>query len=295
MLVTPAKGRARPPAIIGMKGSFKTDDAADQPTYDFIPEPDYSPPPSPTGRSGDESGIRKLERDKQSSGVYKQVISRRDSQENQGFDSRESGFYNNVIRNEPQNKRTSGEFAKAIKAGPGAVNVMPNSTEFPKLRRVGSRDTNETLADSERTSPREIVSRNSLNVDQKANTNNKFSVKQMQSNIENIYINDTKDRNAEKSDKIPSPRDKLPGPRNETKILQPAPSGHRRAPPPPVNNVPPAPPACSVPCPPPPGPPPLALTKQVRGRLKQVHWARTPKPLVSQVLYFDLKHANWYR
>lgn len=282
-LVTPAKGRARPPAIGGMKGSFKSEDATEQPTYDFIPEPDYSPPQSPT--SGSPPGIGLIQRDRQTSGVYKQVITRSDSSsEKSGFDSRESGKYNQVIRTEPQSKRSSGEYTKAIKPAPGAVNVMSNFTEIPKLRRVGSKDTTETLNDSERTNARDRNSRNSLNVDQEKDTNNTFSVKQKQENIENTYMNETKERYDEKSDKMPSPRDKIPSPRDKTRFPPPPPTGPKRAPPPPLSNIPPAPPPCSAPAPPA-VPPPLSFTKQVKGRLKQVHWSRTPKPLVQNSIW----------
>ena len=270
MLVTPAKNRARPPAIYNMKGSFKSEDDTEPPTYDFIPEPDYSPPPSPTNQSGDTSSILKsLGNDKHSSGVYKQVITRKDSDnEHHVANSRVSGSYNQVIKNEPQNKRSSGEYTKAIKPGAGAVNVMSNFTEIPKLRRVGSKDTNEILENTGDNSPKEKSPRDS---NQPVYTNEKVSVKQMQVNIENNYTNEIKDKQ-EQLDKAPSPRDK-------NKFPAPAPSAPRRAPPPPIGNIPPAPPPVCAPAPPA-IPPALTQTRQMKGKLKQVHWTRTPKPLV---------------
>ncbi|XP_053400909.1 formin-F-like isoform X2 [Mercenaria mercenaria] len=279
MLVSPAKNRARPPAVYNMKSSFKSDDGTEAPTYDFIPEPDYSPPPSPTNRSGSEfsSGIGSLEGDKHSSGVYKQVITRRDSDnEKQVTNHRVSGNYNQVIRKEPQNTRSSGDYTKAIKPAPGAVNVMSNFTEIPKLKRIGSKDTIEKTDEVEKVSPREKSPRDS---DQPEYTNNKISVKQMQANIENTYVNEVKDKPEEKSEKIPSPRDKSKSP-------APAPPGQRRAPPPPPGSIPPAPPPCNAPVPPA-APPPLWHVKQTKGKLKQVHWTRTPKPLV--------QHSIWER
>lgn len=298
VLSTPTKTRARPPAIGGMKGgNLKYEE--DQPTYDFIPEPDYSPPPSPTTPSGsDSSGIGTLERNKQSSGVYKQVIEKTNSEtgggierdkQSSGFykqvidrrgsggdlDTRESGAYSRVIRNEPQNQRVSGEYVKGIKPAPGAINVMANFTEIPKLKRVGSKDAVEVANsdNTERISPRENSPRDTQD-NEASYENTKISVKQMQANIENNYVNDVNDKKTEQSE-IPSPREK-------TRRAPPPPSGPRQAPPPPTGNVP-APPPCLSPIP---IPPQTQMSTRVgKGKLKQVHWNRTPKPMVANSIW----------
>lgn len=297
MLATPTRTRARPPAASGIKGGSSTS-SEEQATYDFIPEPDYSPPPSPKTPTGREpsgkstlerekqaSGVYKnviertsndfrvIERSKQSSGVYKQAIERsngdistleRDKQSSGVYKRviegqvsggqtslRESGLYSNVIRNESDDQRHSGEKVKATKPAPGAVNVMSNFTEIPRLRRTGSRDapsdnTDKTSKDSE-----ELYKNTS----------------------QNTYVNTVADIQAEKSDKVPSPWEK-------TKPAPAPPPGAKWAPPPPVGSIP-APPPCSAPTPPGPRP----TVKAGKGKLKQIHWTRTPKPLIANSIW----------
>lgn len=262
-MVTPTHNWVRPPN--------SSDNDAKIQIIEFIPEPDYEPqqPPMHPTKSGSSSGTAMIDRDRKSSGIYKQVITVDSNNDPHRFDNRESGMYNNVIKNEPQllrgsdeytksindpqMSRTSGDYTKCIKLSPGAVHVMSNSNEIPKLRKVGSKKTSET----ERTSPRE------------ASPHSKLSVKQMQENFENNT-----------QDTLPV-TDNLPSPRDKGKYAPPAPSSPRRAPgeSSPVGRIPPAPAA------PPAAPPAPSLSllpgREAKGKLKQVHWNRTPKPMVS--------------
>ncbi|KAL4234515.1 hypothetical protein ACF0H5_006158 [Mactra antiquata] len=250
VLATPTKSRPRPPAITGIKGSFKSEDQSDPPLYDFIPEPDYSPPPSPTETTDIPKGIEK----KHSSGIYKRVIPEDPEV------SRKSGAYDHVIRQNPPNSRASGEYTKAIRQAPapGAVNVMSNVTEFPQLRKTKSKDSFDKDINNERVQLRDKNER----------------IPEVNAGSVNVTNSDTNEKIV----------------RTESKFPPPAPSGPRAspkppAPPPPLATQPPAcpappaapPPPCQVPAPPPTA---LPLRSAGKGKLKQVHWNRTPKPMV---------------
>ena len=267
VLAAPTKGRARPPAFNNIKpSSFKSEDG----TYDFIPEPDYSPPSSPTtpNTPGWPAGNDSLQRDKQSSGVYKKRISTEET--NGAFDRNGSGIYKTVIKEDPQAynpsaqnngniqpQRPSGKYTKSIPA-PGAVNVM-GDFKIPKLKPV-NRSVNQSFDSAPKSpvspsSPRDDVFNNSYD-------NTKPStVRQMQQNHDQVYTNQVRDKSPDKSEKPVSPRYK-------TRQAPPVPSAPRAVPPPP--NVAPVPP-----------PPVFGSDKAGKGKLKQVHWSRTPKPMVS--------------
>lgn len=265
----PTHNWVRPPVTGNIEASLSSED-------EFIPEPDYEPqwPQMHRSNSGSALGSGMLQRDKQSSGIYKQVITVDANSYPKKFDNRESGMYNNVIQNEsqlvrevgeyaksnidPQMSRTSGDYTKCIKPSPGAVHVMSNSNEIPILRNVGSKKTSET----ERTSPRE------------KGPHSKLSVKQMQDNFES----NTQDTQAV-SDKLPSPRDKgkSPAPAQSSPCRAPGESS-------PIGRIPKAPAAPPAPPAAPPAPTPTHLPgKEGKGKLKQIHWNRTPKPMVSIV------------
>lgn len=261
VLVSPTKGRARPPAFNNVKASsFKSDDG----TYDFIPEPDYSPPPSPKTPSAPSAGTgsSSFTREQQASGVYKRRISTGDEvpQDNRG-----PGVYQRVLQGDKQSDipphPSSGKQSKA-NLPPGAVNVMSDFKQMPKLRQVNKSFDKSFESDSKLpSSPGSSGNDDSFTYDNTRSTN----VKQAQHKQDNVYINEPKDKSPEKSDKPVSPRYK-------TKQAPPAPCAVRPAPPPPAPLL-----SSSVPAPPPLGP----FDKVSRGRLKQVHWNRTAKTMVS--------------
>lgn len=255
---SPTKGRARPPVFNNniKASSFKSDDG----TYDFIPEPDYSPPPSPTSPAPP-SGNVGIQREKQSSGVYKKRIST-----DEDIASEQRGLYQRVMKepNEPikpevQPLKTSGKYTKA--PAPGAVNVMSDFTQIPKLKPVRSFDKSfDKSFDSDTKSPKSPSSPRGNVFDSFEDTKTS-NVKQDQ-----VYVNNVRDRSPEKNDRQLSPRSS-----NKTRQAPPVPNTSRTAPPPPV----------TAPVP----PPPLAtFEKASRGKLKQVHWTKTPRPMVSLML-----------
>lgn len=237
---------------------MKSDDG----TYDFIPEPDYSPPPSPTTPSSP-VGNGSLQRDQQSSGVYKRRIS---SDEEVTTETRGSGLYQRVIKDDSQTniqpQRPSGKYTKAIPS-PGAVNVM-SEFKLPKLKPV-NRSFDKSF-DSDPKSPVSPGSPRENELNSSYDNVKPSNIKQMNQKQEQVYVNDVRDKSPEKSDKPVSPRYK-------TRQAPPVPSAPRAAPPPPA------------PCSPGvPAPPPLTghFDKAGKGKLKQVHWNKTPKPNVSR-------------
>ncbi|XP_052817422.1 delphilin-like isoform X3 [Mya arenaria] len=263
LLNAPTKTRARPP-VLNTRNAQQTESFESHDTYDFIPEPDYSPPASPT-QNDVTSGTDSLQREKQASGVYKNHITPRNSAQDDGvdLDPRTSGIYTRVIRPDSKKNstpnRASGEYNKAIRPAPGAVNVMPNVGEIPKLKRLGSK---ENSFESDKTSPRANDSPRSE--DNTYDNVTSLSVKQMQEQFEQPYVFENKTPS-----KPLSPREKKQAP--------PVPTGNRPVPPPP------APCAPTAPAPPPPlvfGGKPMG-----KGHLKQVHWNRTPKPMVPNSIW----------
>lgn len=308
VLESPTKNRPRPPVFKGKHGTEpETGANGGQPLYEFIPEPDYSPPGSPRKNAGHQTGnppsktspgadIGQRTEDKNSSGVYKRVIRPTNSEKRA-----ESGVYNNVLiptedresgaykkaielgeyyntsttsQNEQNASPTTGDYQRAIKPGPGAVDVMPKVTEIPKLKRVNIRDTT-TL---ELRSPQEKVEAANTAPSKTDNaTSVQKQVKQIQANFEtNIYVNEKKDEHK-------------PIKSSKTKPPPPAPSGPVSKQPEVFNgfhitpSAPPAPP----PIPSSPGPPPPSPFERqsVRGKLKQVHWSKTPRPLIPQSIW----------
>ena len=273
VLISPTKTRARPPAYYTGAGQTYANENTDD-VYDFIPEPDYSPPNTPPG-----NGVAQpLQRDQQSSGVYKTRISHNSSQDADGEDPRTSGLYTRVIkrdseRNQPA-ARESGQYTRQIRPAPGAINVMPITNEFPKLRRSGSKD---DTVESDATSPTGNNLRKSA-VDDTYDDCQILSVKQIQEQYEQTYVNKSPrspSPTKPQADRAPaqiSPRDKKPAPLPPTQIVQTNQSSTKPGQPPPPPNAPAA-----------PAPPPLYINAgrpAARGHLKQVHWSRTPRPLV---------------
>ena len=262
VLNTPTKDRARPPGMVNMKTSFRSEQNDASSEYEQVPEPDYSPPTSPVYKRMSQTDVINDQKKPQ-----KTTINITDNQKIiSDEDTSESNVYTRVIkyngelpqRTEVQDKRTSGEYTTNIKVVPGAVNVMPKMNEIPKLRKVEP----VTKKDDNKISPQ--------NSPLEPDNEQKLTVKQIQENIENIYVNEIKE-NEEVS------------PRNKTKAPP--------APPPSLPKVAPPPPA---PVPPPPSPVPLSpipppIPQDFRGggggggRLKQVHWTRVPKPLVNHL------------
>ena len=275
MLLSPTKHRARPPAVGNLKSSVKSvDSTGSEPVYVDIPEPDYSPPSSPEfdrTKPGKPQQIMEFRsKPSQSSGVYKQEIvpALDDSMSRQ-----DSGIYQKVIRGgsvqrQDNQVKKSNDYNKPA----GAVDVMPKFNEMPKLRKVNSADKSN---EKDKTSP----------VQNSAHTNGEqLTVKQIQANMENLYQND----------KISGKENEPVSPRGISKFPPPAPSAPRKdnhkqiyfndvpsddsmptphspkkapAPPPPVPVI--------------PAPPPPIQSPGGKGRLKQIHWNRIPKPLVS--------------
>ena len=252
VLNAPTKDRARPPGMVNIKTSFRTEQNEGGAVYEVVPEPDYSPPTSPVDR-------RLSQPDKQDqSKPHKTTININDNQNVSIEDkSRDIDIYTRVIktngevspRTETQDKRVSGEYTTNIKIVPGAVNVMPKVNELPKLRKVEPISKKDETQVNPEKSPRD------------SDSDQKLSVKQIQENIENIYVNEIK----EKEDISP---------RNKTKVPPPPPLSPKVAPPPPL------PPLSPVP------PPPPCDFRASGGKLKQVHWTRVPKPLVCEFISF---------
>ena len=255
VLNSPTKDRARPPGVVSVKTSFRTEQNDTDSSYEQVPEPDYSPPASPVDKR--KSQIE-TQTDQTKSRIS--VIKIGDYQNaNTEGEASESGMYTKVIKangelvpstqpSQPVNRRVSGEYTTNIKVAPGAVNVMPKMNEIPKLRKVDSTTKSEETQKSPQSSPRETEGEQN------------FSVKQIQENIENIYVNENKEKEVDLS------------PRYKTKVPPPIPPVPKAAAPPP--------PPTPVPLSPAPPPPPQDYGIS-RGRLKQVHWDRVPKPLVS--------------
>ena len=251
VLISPTRDRARPPGIINAKTSFSSQLDVYEPEYTNVPEPDYSPPPSPR----DQRKSQVLQPTDQTQ-LRKSVINISDIQTSRTDDeAKDSGIYNKVIKvrpdesqqNEAQQSRVSGEYTTNIKVAPGAVNVMPKMNEIPKLRKVDPASRKDDIP---------------VRPQSEANSEQKLSVKQRQENMENIYVNEVK----EKTNLSPRTKTKAPAP-------PPIPSSPRAPPPPPS-------PGPLSPAPPPP-PPDLRMAG---GRLKQVHWSRVPKPLVRNLV-----------
>ena len=205
-----------------------------EPEYTNVPEPDYSPPTSPKGErklviNVSDNQTRRSEDERQESGIYNKVITMK---------------ANEFLQDGAQTKRVSGEYTTNIKVAPGAVNVMPKMNEIPKLRKVDPASRKDDIPISPQSSPREP------DREQK-----RLSVKQIQENMENIYVNEVKE-NTDLSQRTKS-----------------------KAPPPPISPKAPPPPPSPVPLSPAPPPPPPDF-RVAGGRLKQVHWNRIPKPLV---------------
>ena len=222
-----------------------------EPEYTNVPEPDYSPPPSPR----DQRKSQVLQPTDQTQ-LRKSVINISDIQTSRTDDeAKDSGIYNKVKKvrpdesqqNEAQQSRVSGEYTTNIKVAPGAVNVMPKMNEIPKLRKVDPASRKDDIP---------------VRPQSEANSEQKLSVKQRQENMENIYVNEVK----EKTDLSPRTKTKAPAP-------PPIPTSPRAPPPPPS-------PGPLSPAPPPPPPD----FRMAGGRLKQVHWSRVPKPLVRNLV-----------
>lgn len=254
-LSAPTKNRARPPALQFRNESLQ---AAEDSTYDFIPEPDYSPPPSPPPPfvPSPLDATSPITRENQTSGKYKARISTNNQQEN--GDPRESGLYTRVIKTDSVKSPgvKTGEPFKTRPA-PGAVNVLPNNGEFPKLKRVESKDNS---FESDKQSPRGVYSNQ---VAAQSDYDDVSIMNVRKNSTDQTYANDL--RRTDIPEKASSPREK-------TKHAPPIPTPGRPAPP--------------VPCPPPaapaaPAPPPQMQSRPLgKGHLKQVHWIRTPKPMV---------------
>lgn len=232
VLASPTKDRARPPGIVNIKTSFRSEHN----DYEQIPEPDYSPPLSPVD-------VKSSQFDQPQS--QKPVLGEHQNS-NAPENTRESEMYTKVIKvNEqlPQlQRRVSGEYTTNIKVAPGAVNVMPKMNEIPKLRKVDSITKSGENQVSPQTSPRDLDKEKGL------------PMKQIQENIENTYVNEMKEKNDL-------------SPRSKTKPAPPIPPAPMDVPPlqGPIS----------------PAPPPLPPDFRVaKGKLKQVHWTRVPKPLV---------------
>lgn len=258
VLISPTRDRARPPGIINVKTSFRSQQDVYEPEYTNVPEPDYSPPPSP----GEQRKSQVMQQADQSQ-LQKSVINIRDNQNSRNGDqAKDSGIYNKVInvrvdesqQNEAPERRASGEYTTNIKVAPGAVNVMPKMNEIPVLRKVDPVNRNNDRPVSLQTSQRE------------QDDEQKLSVKQIQENMENIYVNEVK----EKTDLSP---------RTKTKTAPPIPTSpiptSPKAPPPPPS------PGPYSPAPPPPPPD----FRMAGGKLKQVHWSRVPKPLIANSIW----------
>ncbi|XP_052230012.1 delphilin-like [Dreissena polymorpha] len=259
-LSAPTKNRARPPALQLRNESLQTPEDS---TYDFIPEPDYSPPPSPPAPlvPSPLDSTSPITRDNQTSGKYKMRISTNNQQEN--GDPRESGLYTRVIKTDSVKSpgvKTGENFNKSRPA-PGAVNVLPNNGEFPKLKRVESKDNS---FESDKQSPRAVYSNQ---VTAQPDYDNVSIMGVRKNSTDQTYANDL--RKTDTPEKASSPREK-------TKQAPPIPTPGRPAPP--------------VPCPPPaaPAPPPpqqMQSRPLGKGHLKQVHWTRTPKPMIAQSIW----------
>ena len=259
VLISPTRDRARPPGIINVKTSFRSEQDVYEPEYINVPEPDYSPPPSPK----DQRKSQVFQQTDQTK-LLKSVINVSDNENTKTeAETRDSGVYNKVIKvnavgpqqNEAQQRRVSGEYTTNIKVAPGAVNVMPKMNEIPKLKKVDPVSKKQDIPVSPQNSPREKDSEQNL------------SVKQIQENIENIYVNEVK----EKTDLSP---------RTKTKVPPPIPTSPKAPPPPPS-------PGPFSPAP----PPPPQDFRMAGGRLKQVHWGRVPKPLVRFHFSVIIKHG----
>lgn len=237
VLASPTKDRARPPGIVNIKTSFRSENN----DYEQIPEPDYSPPLSPVD-------VKSSQFDQPQS--QKPVLGEHQNS-NAPENTRESEMYTKVIKvNEqlPQlQRRVSGEYTTNIKVAPGAVNVMPKMNEIPKLRKVDSITKSGENQVSPQTSPRDLDKEKGL------------PMKQIQENIENTYVNEMKEKNDL-------------SPRSKTKPAPPIPPAPMDVPPlqGPIS----------------PAPPPLPPDFRVaKGKLKQVHWTRVPKPLVANSIW----------